>query len=125
MSIISRLFRAPAEFVDHKVGEVKEEVRAELADGLASVTIYLMFGTLAMFALLFLSLALAIGIAIWTGIYYLGFILIGLIYGSGAWWAWRLSKDEKYMDSLRLRFRKILKKEKAQGNHENGIRESL
>jgi len=108
MSLFSRLFQGPVNYVDHKVDEVRGEVRAELAKALASVSIYLILGVAALLAIIFLSISLAIGIALWTGIYYLGFLIMGIIYGIAAWMFVRLSKNEEYMEKLRDRFRVIL-----------------
>jgi len=109
MSFISRLFQAPVDYVEHKVDEVRGEVRAELANGLASISIHLLLGIAALLAIIFFSISLAIGIALWTGIYYIGFLVIGFLFGIAAWAVWRLSKKEAYMEALRERFRVFLK----------------
>ena len=108
MSLISRLFQGPVNYVDHKVDEVRGEVRAELAKALASVSIYLILGVAALLAIVFISISLAIGIALWTGIYYLGFLIMGVLYCIAAWIFLGLSKNEEYMERLRERFRVIL-----------------
>ena len=109
MSLFSRLVKAPVDFVESKVDEVRGEVRTEIAEGLASASVYMLLGIMALFSLFFLSVALAIAIAIWTGYYYLGFIVIGVVYAIAGWMVWRMSRNEAYMEQLRAKFRVILK----------------
>ncbi|MCA6079252.1 phage holin family protein [Fulvivirga sedimenti] len=122
MSLISRLFQAPVNFVEHKVDEVRGEVRTELADGLASVSVYAMLAGVGMFCALFFSTAIALAIGLWTGSYAIGFGVVGVVYLIIVVYIWRLTKNEEFMEKLRLRFHRWMKvpvKEQKRRNMES------
>ncbi len=115
MSLISRLFQAPVNFVEHKVDEVRGEVRAELADGLTSVSIYALLASAGLFCILFLSIALAILIGLWSGNVVIGFSVMGVLYLLVTAYIWRLTQNKPYMEKLRAKFYHWMKVPLKQG----------
>ena len=90
MSILSRVFRKPVNYVEHQVHKVKENIRAEVSEKVTKLILIMAMAGLMLFALLFASVGLAIyfngliesptaGYWIVAGIYILGFIILFLL----------------------------------------------
>ncbi|MBL6446038.1 phage holin family protein [Fulvivirga sp. 29W222] len=90
MSLLSRVIRKPADFVEHQVHKVKEGIREEVSEKVHKLILVISLAVLMLFAVLFLSIGLAIyfnllfdsavsGFFIVAGIYVLLFAILFVI----------------------------------------------
>jgi len=106
MSIFSRLFKAPVNFVESKVEQAKGEVRKEAANAMASVSMIIVMALLALIVLFFLSAGVALLLNIALESEYLGFIIVGAFYLLLLVVAVILRTNDEFMERLRKRYRK-------------------
>jgi uncharacterized membrane protein YqjE len=106
MSIFSRLFKAPVNFVESKVEQAKGEVRKEAANAMASVSMIVVMALLALIVLFFLSAGVALLLNIALESEYLGFIIVGAFYLLLLVVAVILRTNDEFMERLRKRYRK-------------------
>ncbi len=106
MSIFSRLFRAPVNFVESKVEQAKGEVRKEVANAMASVTMIIIMAVTALIVLFFLSAGLAMFLNIVLESEYVGFLIVGSFYLILLIVFTVLRNNKEFMERLRKRYRK-------------------
>ncbi len=106
MSLFSKLFRGPVSFVESKVEQAKGEVRKEIANGMASVTMIIIMAVTALIVIFFLSAGLAMYLNIVMESEFLGFLVIGTFYLILLGFFTYLRNNEAFMERLRIRYRK-------------------
>lgn len=86
MSVINKLFKKPLEQLEFKFLSAKEHLKEEVGETLSKVIIYGTIGVLSLFAVLFLSLGLALFLNYLLESSAAGFVIVGAFYicGSGA-----------------------------------------
>ncbi len=106
MSLFSRLFRGPVNFVENKVEEAKGEVRKEIANGMASVTMIIIMAVTGLIVVFFISAGVALLLNYLIGSRYAGFLIVGAFYCILLGILIYLRNNEPFMERLRERYRK-------------------
>lgn len=106
MSLFSKLFRGPVNFVESKVDQAKGEVRKEIANGMASVTMIIIMAVTALIVIFFLSAGLAMYLNIVLESEFTGFLIVGIFYLCLFGFFTYLRNNDAFMRKLRQRYRK-------------------
>lgn len=106
MSFFSRLLSRPVHYVESKVDQVKDEVRKEIADGMAPVTMILAIAVLSLIVIFFLSAGLALYLNAVLDSTYVGFLIVGGFYILLLGIIIYLRNNEDFMNKLKVRYRR-------------------
>lgn len=106
MSFFSRLLKRPVHFVESKVDQVKDDVRKEIADGMAPVTMIVAMAVLSLIVIFFLSAGLALYLNVVLETTYGGFLIVGGFYVLLLGILIYLRNNEDFMNKLKVRYRR-------------------
>ncbi len=106
MSIFSRLLRRPVHYVEAKVDQVKDEVRKEMADGTASITMIVAMAVIGLIVIFFLSAGLALYLNVVLESTFWGFVIVGAFYLLLLVILIYLRNNKAFMKKLKTKYRK-------------------
>jgi amino acid transporter len=106
MSFFSRLLKRPVHFVESKVDQVKDDVRKEIADGLAPVTMIVAMAVLSLIVIFFLSAGMALYLNVVLETTFGGFLIVGGFYVLLLGILIYLRNNEDFMNKLKVRYRR-------------------
>lgn len=109
MSAFKNIFKKPIDFVELKAMGLKEGFKENLGDGLSKAIVFGAIGVVSLFALAFLSTALALALNAWLDDPALGYVIVGSIYLIGAIVLFT-QKDKNFIYNRSQKYARLLMK---------------